>query len=227
MKQNKCIIASIIFLVLSILFTIAVKNYDVRELGEGGSSVGLAFLNAPFRSIFPGNELFGKISDFALGLALLTVPFFAFVGLSQLIKQKSLKKVDKSLFVLFGFYAAVALAYLAFEHFVINFRPIYIDGVLEPSYPSSHTLLSICLAFSAAKELSLLLNKKELNALFYLAAGIIVLITISCRIVSGVHWFSDILGGILIASTLVSAFFGVVSYLPAQKPVKSANSSSN
>ena len=71
------------------------------------------------------------------------------------------------------------------------------NGFLEASYPSSHTLMTICLCGS-----SIIINKKMFNnkitKLMNMLSLTIVLITVIGRLISGVHWFTDIIVGIFI-----------------------------
>lgn len=63
------------------------------------------------------------------------------MGATQLVRHRSLFAVDPDLLLLGVYYVLIAAAYLLFEAFPINYRPIPIDGVMEASYPSSTTLL--------------------------------------------------------------------------------------
>ena len=138
--QNNFIVAAGL-LALFILYTVAIMFVDVQPIGPQGSSVGFAEVNQYFHTLFGVNMLLYSITDW-LSIAVLFIMFgFAMVGLVQLIKRKSLFRVDSSILVLGGFYVLVFLAYLFFEFFVVNYRPVLIEGVLEASYPSSTTML--------------------------------------------------------------------------------------
>lgn len=142
--QNNFIVAAGL-LVLFILYTVAIMFVDVQPIGPQGSSVGFAEVNQYFHTLFGVNMLLYSITDW-LSIAVLFIMFgFAMVGLVQLIKRKSLFRVDSSILVLGGFYVLVFLAYLFFEFFVVNYRPVLIEGVLEASYPSSTTMLMMCI----------------------------------------------------------------------------------
>jgi undecaprenyl-diphosphatase len=133
-----------------------------------------------------------------LGLLPLTFMLgFALLGLIQLIKRKSIFKVDRSILILGGFYVAVAAAYVFFEKVVINYRPILISGILEASYPSSTTMLVLCVMPTALLQL----NKRIRNKALKLSTNIIItaftVFMVIARLVSGVHWLTDIVGGCL------------------------------
>ena len=142
------------------------------------------------------------------GLALLIPAVYACVGLFQLIKEKSFFKVDNRLYVLAIFYVLVLATYMLFEKVIINYRPVLMHGELEASYPSSHTLMSIFICISA-----IMINREMFKAntrlinlgLFLLSAAIVV-----TRFVSGVHWFTDITGAVLISITLLTMFKALI-----------------
>lgn len=146
--QNNFIVAAGL-LALFILYTVAIMFVDVQPIGPQGSSVGFAEVNQYFHTLFGVNMLLYSITDW-LSIAVLFIMFgFAMVGLVQLIKRKSLFRVDSSILVLGGFYVLVFLAYLFFEFFVVNYRPVLIEGVLEASYPSSTTMLMVVVGIYA------------------------------------------------------------------------------
>ena len=151
-----------------------------------------------------------KITEI-IGLIPLLIAFiYVIIGIKQLITRKSLLKVDKEIYLLGLFYILVLGVYIFFEKVVINYRPVLIDNILEPSYPSSHTLMSICICIS-----SIMINKKlfrnNLADTENIISIIVMVLIIIGRIISGVHWFTDILGGIIISSTLVVLFYTILS----------------
>ena len=207
MKKKIALIGAIAFLVLFLVFTVLVITVDVQPIGPNGSEVGLATMNEAVADALEYNEIWYNISDYAGYLALLIPVGFALLGLFQVIKRKSLLKVDRHLILLAVFYVAVLCAYITFEIFKVNYRPILVDGVLEASYPSSHTLLSLCITASAIFEAHLLLKSKKVLLIsadiLFATIGAVVLVG---RLLSGVHWLSDIMGGVLLSGALVCFF---------------------
>ena len=207
-KRN--IITSITLLILSIVFTLLVKNIDVKAIGPNESLVGFADINKLFHNLIGSNMAIYKITEI-IGLIPLLIAFiYVIIGIKQLITRKSLLKVDKEIYLLGLFYILVLGVYIFFEKVVINYRPVLIDNILEPSYPSSHTLMSICICIS-----SIMINKKlfrnNLADIENIISIIVMVLIIVGRIISGVHWFTDILGGIIISSTLVVLFYTILS----------------
>lgn len=207
-KRN--IITSITLLTLSVVFTLLVKNIDVKAIGPNESLVGFADINKLFHNLIGSNMAIYKITEI-IGLIPLLIAFiYVIIGIKQLITRKSLLKVDKEIYLLGLFYILVLGVYIFFEKVVINYRPVLIDNILEPSYPSSHTLMSICICIS-----SIMINKKlfrnNLADIENIISIIVMVLIIVGRIISGVHWFTDILGGIIISSTLVVLFYTILS----------------
>ena len=208
--KRRNIIISIVLIILSVLFTVLVKNVDVKPIGPNESMVGFADINKLFHNLIGSNMTIYKITEVLGYIPIVMALVYVFIGLKQLIKRKSLLKVDKEIYVLALFYVLVVGVYVFFEKFIINYRPILIDGLLEASYPSSHTLMSICLCGS-----SIIINKKLFKNKFgdieNVLSVILILLIVIGRIISGVHWFTDILGGIIISSTLLVIFYSIIS----------------
>ena len=174
-----------------------------------GSSVGFAEVNQYFHTLFGVNMLLYSITDW-LSIAVLFIMFgFAMVGLVQLIKRKSLFRVDSSILVLGGFYVLVFLAYLFFEFFVVNYRPVLIEGVLEASYPSSTTMLMMCIIPTAIMQFQRLISSKGLRNIVNTLCGIYAGFMVIGRVLSGVHWITDIVGGILFSATFVMLYYSI------------------
>jgi undecaprenyl-diphosphatase len=189
-----------------VLWTVAVRSIDVQPIGPQGSSVGFATWNRFVHNLTGVHMPLYTLTDW-LGL----VPFvfvlgFAVLGLVQLIKRKSILKVDRSILALGGFYVAVMAAYVFFEIFVINYRPVLIEGRMETSYPSSTTLLVLCIMPTVWMQIRFRVKNRSFR---YFAAPAIVLFTafmVIARLVSGVHWFTDIIGAILLSAGLVLVY---------------------
>ena len=208
--KRRNIIISFILIILAVLFTVLVKNVDVKPIGPNESMVGFADINKLFHNLIGSNMAIYKITEVLGYIPIVMALVYVFIGLKQLIKRKSLLKVDKEIYVLALFYILVVGVYVFFEKFIVNYRPILIDGVLEASYPSSHTLMSICLCGS-----SIIINKKlfknKLGDIENILSVILILLIVAGRIISGVHWFTDILGGIIISSALLVIFYCIIS----------------
>lgn len=205
-KIRKNFITSISLLTAFVLWTVAICFVDVQEVGPQGSSVGFASLNRFFHNLTGVNLGLYNLTDW-LGLVPIGVAFsFAVLGLAQWIKRKKLAKVDKSLFVLGGFYIAVMTVYFLFETVAINYRPVLIGEYLEVSYPSSTTLLVMCVMSTAMMQFNAHIKNKMLRRCVLLIIALFIAFMVICRLVSGVHWFTDIVGGALISAGLVMMY---------------------
>ena len=210
-KTKKHLIFTIIFAVLAVAFTVVVKFVDVRPVTLENSPGGLAGINAPVRNLFSYNTqginpTWDKITDIAIAALFATVLYFVILGIVQLVRRKSFKKIDCELKLLALVYLAVAAVYVFFEKLlIINYRPVLIDGVLEASYPSSHVLFALALAGSA-----ILLARNDIKPKFVtvinLVIALLALVVTFGRLLAGVHWFTDILGSVFIVAALISAF---------------------
>lgn len=208
--KNKLLISTIILAIISTVFTILVILVDKQAIGANNSIVGLSSLNKIFKDTFGYNEIFYKLTEILGALILCIALGYMIVALIQLIKRKSIKKIDTELILLAIFYVSMILIYLIFEIAKINYRPVLIDGELEISYPSSHTLLSVFICTTAIFINQKLISKKSIKITFNCIISVIGLMTIIGRIISGVHWITDIIGGVLISTTLVLMYLTIL-----------------
>ena len=208
-KAAKTFLAALGTLTAFALWTVVVLLVDVQAIGPNESSVGLATINGAVHRLFGVHMSLYTITDW-LGLVPVGVGFgFAVLGLTQWIKRKNLLKVDYTILVLGGFYLVVLAAYLLFESVVINYRPILINGYLEASYPSSTTMLVLCVMPTAVMQLKPRIKSRGLlQCVTAIIAAFTVFMVIG-RVISGVHWLTDIVGGALLSAGLVMLYDAV------------------
>ena len=202
MKNKKNILICILLVLLSIIYTLLVKYVDTSTIGPNGSVVGFSSLNSFVFNLTGNNMTLYKITEILGIIPILIALMYAVIGLIQVIDRKSLK-VDKELIALGILYIIVILIYVFFEKCIINYRPVLIDGILEASYPSSHTLLSICICGSALLINKYLFNNKKIYKYINIISIISMVLIVLGRLLSGVHWASDIIGSIIISITLL------------------------
>ena len=205
-KRKKNLIITLILLMIAVAYTIIIKKVGVSSIGPNNSSIGLFKINEFFRNYLSSNMTIYNITKYLGYIPLLMACIYGLIGLVELIKRKSLKKVDIELYVLAFFYIVVLGVYLLFEKIVINYRPILIDGVLDPSYPSSHTLLAICFCGSSLIINNILFKEKKLIKIINVIDVILIFAITIGRFISGVHWFTDIVGGLIISLFLIELF---------------------
>lgn len=215
--RNNFMITGVLFVVF-VLYTLLVMFVDVKAIGPQGSEIGFASVNQFFMDAVGGyHSLWYNITDILGKLALLIVVVFAGVGLVQWIQRKSILKIDSSILALGAFYVVVMAFYVLFEVFVINYRPVILEEGLEASYPSSHTVLVCCVMTTAIMQcIRLIKNVMIRNTAVFFSALMIVVMVVG-RLLSGVHWFTDIIGGVLLSVALVWLYFSTVKYIYARQ----------
>ena len=209
MKKRKFCIALCLLLAF-VLWTIAVRRIDVQAIGPAGSTVGFAALNGFIHNLIGVHLPLYAITDWLSLIPAAFVLAFALLGLSQWITRKSLLRVDRSILALGGFYLTLMAAYLFFERFVINYRPVLIEGRLEASYPSSTTLLVLCVMWTAMLQLRGRIRHRALRKTAVAGIAVYSILMVTGRLLSGVHWFTDIIGGILLSAGLVMLYNSVI-----------------
>ncbi len=211
MKSKKLFTLSALLFLLFAGLTAALLYVDVRPIGPLGSKVGFAALNGAARELIGLRLGLYSLTDWLSIAALPVMLGFALTGLVQLIRRRSLKKVDADILLLGGFYLLVLAAYLLFEYAVVNYRPVLIEGRLEASYPSSTTMLLLCVMPTAMLVLGRRLKNRSLCRLVNWLIGLFAAAMVAGRLLSGVHWLTDIIGGILLSAALVSLYAGALS----------------
>ena len=199
---------SILFGLLFIFFSLLVRVIDVQPVGPEASNIGFAGLNTAVHEFF-GMHLFWYKLTQLLGVAAIAVAgLFAVVGLVQLIQRKNLLKVDKKILMLGVIYILVILLYALFEKVPFNYRPVILDPAegLEPSYPSTHTMLILTIFGTAVAVLGDYIKNAKLVLLLKIVCLVIIALTIVGRLVCGVHWFTDIAGGVIISLFFINLF---------------------
>ncbi len=210
-KNKRLLFKGIGLIFAFVLWTLAVYLIDVRAIGPEGSCVGFASLNGFVHHLTGVHMSLYTITDWLGLVPVFTGLCFAVLGLAQWICRRNIAKVDISILCLGGFYLAVLAAYILFEHIRVNYRPVLIGGFLEASYPSSTTMLTMCVMPTAAMQL----NVRIKNASFRRFSGITIYaftaFVVVGRLISGVHWFSDIIGGVLLSAGLVTVYHAIIS----------------
>ena len=205
-RIRKSFVASMCLLTAFVLWTVAICFVDVRAIGPQSSSVGFAGINGFVHNLTGVHWGLYNITDW-LGL----VPFFVCIGfgtlgLIQWIKRKSICKVDYDILVLGGFYIVTIATYLFFESVVINYRPVLIGGSLEASYPSSTTMLVMCVMPTAIMQFGSRIKNKVLRNIVAISIIVFIAFMVIGRLICGVHWFTDIVGGALLSAGLVMMY---------------------
>ena len=212
MKSNvkKYLTLGLCLLAAFVLWTVAVCLLDVQPIGPENSAVGFAGINGAFHQLTGVHMALYDLTDILSVIPLGCVAAFGLLGLMQWIRRKDLRKVDGDLLVLGGFYVTVLAVFVLFEKLAVNYRPVLIEGVLEASYPSSTTMLVLCVMPSVMLQMHERMKAGTLkNCVQMLLAAFTAFMVIG-RLISGVHWLTDIIGGALLSTGLVLLYLAAL-----------------
>ena len=213
---RRWLIVGIGLLISFIIWTILIQVIDVQPVGLNGTDIGFAALNVRFHRLTGVHMALYTVTDWLGLIPVMICMVFAVLGLVQLIKRKSLFKVDHDIILLGVYYLILFAGYLIFEMIPINYRPVLIDGVQEASYPSSTTLLVLgvmsALCFQAERRIRRPAPKRIIITVSILFSLFMVL----GRTVAGVHWLTDILGSVLLSTGLFSIYSAAVILIDAK-----------
>lgn len=212
-KEKRFPVAGLSLIASFILLTVLVQTVDVRPFGVNGTDIGFASFNCRFHGLFGVNMTMYEITDWMGVVPIAVCMVFGFIGLRQWIRRKNILKVDRDILLLGVYYILVIIGYAVFEMVPINYRPVLIDGYMEASYPSSTTLLVLSvmptLTFQAERRLCGEKVRRVINVLSYAFMAFMVIGRLTC----GVHWFTDILGGVLLSAGLFNVYRAAVGFL--------------
>lgn len=206
------------FVVLMILL----KTVDVAPIGPDGTAVGLSHINAAFHNLTGVNMELYNVTEYLGYAAIMVAGYWALCGLIQLISRRSLKKVDREIWILGDVFVALAIVYVAYELFVVNYRPVIMPGDLEveASFPSSHTILGCVVLLATAMIIDKYVASKAFASLTKFICVILCAVLVIGRLLSGVHWLTDIIGGIIISGALLTAMRIVLLKKPIDNHIK-------
>lgn len=196
----------LVALFMFVAWTLALTKVDLQPVGPEGTVVGFATINSAFHEWTGVHMWLYEMTDWLGLVPIIVVLGFGMLGLIQLIKRRSLFKVDSDILILGVFYILVMTAYVIFEIFVINYRPVLIEGRLEASYPSSTTLLVLCVMPTAIMQLNNRIKNVVLRRVVVVSISLFIIFMVVGRLVSGVHWITDIVGGVLLSIGLVMLY---------------------
>ncbi|MBQ6677768.1 MAG: phosphatase PAP2 family protein [Clostridia bacterium] len=216
--KKKAIIAAALAAAF-VLFIILVKTVGVAAIGPNGTEVGFAGLNGAISGAFGYNGFFYKLTQILGYLSIVIALVFAEEGVEQLIRRKSLKAIDGEIIVTGVLYVLTAIVYLFFEIVKVNYRPVIMPGDTAPeaSFPSSHTVLACVILVGAAVFCVRYLENKKLAKIFAIAFCVTAGVTVLGRILAGVHWFTDIIGGLIVSAALIVAYSAALDWVDSKK----------
>jgi undecaprenyl-diphosphatase len=198
-QRKRLLLIGILLILLFIIWTLLVKLVDVQPLGVNGTNIGFATINTWFHNLTGVHMKIYIITDWLELIPIATCLIFGILGTIQLFKRKSLLKVDYDILILGIYYILVIIGYIIFEIIEINYRPILINGVCEPSYPSSTTLLILCVMPTLIEQINRRLKNSIIKSIIKSFVIYFSIFMVCGRLISGVHWLTDIIGSIIIS----------------------------
>ncbi|MDD6193548.1 MAG: phosphatase PAP2 family protein [Lachnospiraceae bacterium] len=209
-RGKKLLLLGVVWEAIFAVWTVLIQMVDVQPAGQKGTDIGFATFNVWFHKLTGVHMGIYTITDWLGLVPLFVCVFFAGIGFVQLIKRRSLFQVDYDIILLGVYYAVVILGYIIFEMIPINYRPILIEGRLEASYPSSTTLLVLGVMPTLMEQMNRRLRnsmvKRTIN-IFTIAFSVYMVVG---RLVCGVHWFTDIVGAVLLSGGLFCTYKAAV-----------------
>ena len=209
-SEKKNLLIGSIFLAMFAVWTALIQSVDVQPLGQNGTSIGFATFNCWFHHFTGVNMAIYTITDWMGLVPVVICLIFAGIGLVQLIKRRSIFRVDADIMILGVYFVIVFLAYTIFEIIPINYRPILIEGRMEASYPSSTTLLVLSVMPALVEQIKRRLSGIRVKQIITIAAIAFSVFMVTGRLISGVHWFTDIVGGELLSVGLYMLYKAAV-----------------
>lgn len=189
----------VMFIVGFVIWTFLVLKVDVQPLGVNGTNIGFATINCWFHQLTGVHMEIYTITDWLGLVPIIFCMLFGGIGCVQLIKRRSLLKVDYDIIFLGIYYIIVIVGYLIFEMVPINYRPILIEGGMEASYPSSTTLLVLCVMPTLIEQVNRRVEKKMIKKIVNVLTICFSAFVVLGRLISGVHWLTDIVGSIMLS----------------------------
>ena len=215
--RRKELLAGIMLLAAFALWTVLIRHIDVQNAGPNGTEIGFATINVWFHRLTGVHMLIYTITDWLGLVPIIICMCFGVLGFAQLIKRRSLLTVDSDILLLGAYYVVAILGYLLFEMVPINYRPILIDGNLEASYPSSTTLLVL----TVMPTLKYQSDRRVANPVIRKAITVFVIVftafMVIGRLISGVHWATDIAGSVFLSSGLFMIYRYMADYFVSKK----------
>ena len=210
-KKSRLIFTGFAFIIVFVIWTILIQAFDVQPIGLNGTNVGFATINGRFHSLTGVNMTLYTITDWLGLVPIFVCMLFGVMGLAQWIKRKSLLKVDFSIIISGIYYVIVILCYLIFEESAINYRPILINGFMEASYPSSTTLLVMCVMPTLVFQSNRRLKNSKASLFICAVTFLFTAFMVIGRLISGVHWLTDIIGSVLLSIGLFCIYKAIAS----------------
>lgn len=209
-KVKRNLLTGVMLFIAFVVWTVFVKTVDVKPLGVNGTDIGFATINTWLHNLTGTNMILYNITDWLGLVPVFVCMLFGCVGFIQLIKRKSLLRIDFDIIILGVYYVIVILCYLIFEKIPINYRPILINGVMECSYPSSTTLLVLGVMPTLIFQTKIRVKNTAIKNIIIVITVIFTVFMVVGRLLSGVHWVTDIVGSVFLSAGLYMIYKSII-----------------
>ncbi len=212
MKERRNLLTGVGLIGTFAMWTVLIRCVDVQAVGQNGTKIGFSAFNVWFHQLTGVHMTIYTITDWLGLVPILICLCFGVLGLVQLVKRRRLLLVDQDILLLGVYYLLVIACYLIFEIIPINYRPVLIEGRLEASYPSSTTLLVLSVMPTLMLQICRRIENhpvRTVTAVFVIAFSAFMVIG---RLISGVHWATDIIGSILLSAGLFILYRSAVLF---------------
>lgn len=208
MTKKKKLLAASIFTALFLIFTLLVCTVDVQPIGLEGTSVGFAALNGWTHTALGDSDGWYLVTEYLGYVAIAEASTFVICGLIQWIRRKDLRKVDRNILALGVLFLVVVALYFFFDKLPISYRPMIPpdETELETSFPSSHTMLALSVFGATLIILRDKTTDRTLRAVLTVLFSVLIAGMVIGRLLSGAHWLTDIIAGLLLGSALLCWF---------------------
>lgn len=213
MNNKKLLYIGYTGILLFMIWTVLIQIVDVQPIGVNGTNIGFATMNTYFHTLTGVHMLLYTITDWLGLVPLFVCMIFGVLGFIQLLARRNLCKVDYDLLLLGIYYIIVILAYFIFEMYPINYRPILINGYMEASYPSSTTLLVVTVMPTLVFQVNRRLKNNIIQKVICILTNSFTICMVLGRLISGVHWMTDIIGSLLFSIGLFYIYKASVNTL--------------
>ena len=188
--------------VFFLVFTLTVKFVDVQK--DGTQSIGWATVNFWWRDVVGVQSVWHVISHIVLGASFVALGVILFWQIIHFCRVRKLRLLPRHWWYFYLTLVVLAGCYALFEFLPLNYRPFLVNGIAEVSYPSSHVLMLTTLC----PLLVLVFARSTTNKIWVRLATVVGVVCwvlgVVARLLSGYHWFTDIVGGGLLGATLVA-----------------------
>lgn len=197
--------AAAVFAALFLALIVLLRVCDVAAIGPAGTSVGLSGINGAVRDVVGVNMTLYAVTGWCGRIAIAVALIVAVIAAVRILRKKN---AGRALPAILALYAALGILYVLFEIVIVNYRPILMEGETFPeaSFPSSHTMLAVGIWGSLGLLCDRVLHSRRVKAAVWAVSIVLLVVTVAGRVLAGVHWATDILGGVLIGAALLSAY---------------------